>query len=119
MSDAKIEVDEINLEDLLVLGDDTTIPIKITYPRKNGTIVKAKAHIKQLTLKEVKNLRLNDKDYYESALNILQKTLFKSNETNYSKDELLLLPIGVLKALTEKILELSGFTEDDKKLMDF
>lgn len=118
-SDAKIEIDELNLEDLLVLGDETTIPISISFPRKDGTLVRAKAHVKQLTLKEVKNLKLTDKNYYESALNILQKTLFKSDETNYSKDELLLLPVGVLKALIDKIFELSGFTEDDKKLLDF
>ena len=117
--DAKIEIDELNLEDLLVLGDETTITISISYPREDGTLVRAKAYVKQLTLKEVKNLKLNDKNYYEIVLNILQKTLFKSDKSNYTNEELLLLPVGVLKALIDKIFELSGFTDDDKKLLDF
>ena len=117
--DAKIEIDELNLEDLLVLGDETTIPIIISFPRKDGTLVRAKAYVKQLNLKEVKKLRLNDKNYYEIVLSILQKTLFKSDGSSYDEDKLLLMPVGVLKALIDKIFELSGFTDDDKKLLDF
>ena len=107
-SEVNIELDEINLEDLLVLGEDTKIPISIEYPRKDGTVIKAKAYVKQLTLKELKGFNVNNSNLLESAMEILTKTLYKSDNTVYTMDEILVLPVGVVQALAEKILELSG-----------
>ena len=107
-SEVNIEVDEINLEDLIVLGEDTKIPISIEYPRKDGTVIKAKAYVKQLTLKELKGFNVNKSNLLESAMEILTKTLYKSDNTVYDMDEILVLPVGVVQALAEKILDLSG-----------
>ena len=48
MANTKIEVEETNLEDLILLGEDKLINIIIEYPTENGTTT-AKAKIKQLT----------------------------------------------------------------------
>ena len=59
MTEAKIEIDEINLEDAIVLGNDKLVNISIEYPRENedGDVietVKTRAKIKQLTMKKEK-----------------------------------------------------------------
>ena len=67
MVDKKIKVeldDEMNLEDLILLGEDKLFNIHIEYPKEdeNGEfiIVKSKAKIKQLTLKEIRNINLKN-----------------------------------------------------------
>ena len=44
-----IEVEETNLEDLILLGEDKLINVVIEYPTENGRVT-AKAKIKQLTI---------------------------------------------------------------------
>ena len=120
MQEVNLEIDEFNLEDLLVLGDDKRIAITIEYPRGDGKTVKAKALIKQLTMKEVDNIRIDRNDVMETNLNVLEKALFKSNGDAFTKNELEYLPIGVITAVSEKIMELSGVsTNITNELMDF
>ena len=120
MNDVNLEIDEFNLEDLIVLGDDKRIPITIEYPRDDGSKVKAKALIKQLTMKELDAIRINRNDFIETNMNVLEKALFKSSGDNFSRDELEYLPLGVVNAVSEKIMELSGVNVDiNNDLMDF
>ena len=117
---AKVEVDEVNLEDLLVLGEDKRIGIEIDFPRDNGESVKVKALIKQLTLKELDGLSVNQGDIVETNLNVLERALFKTNGDNFTREELLLLPIGVVNAVSEKIMEVSGVNNSaGQMLRDF
>lgn len=112
-----VEVEEVGLEDLIVLGERKKIPIHIIYPNEDGTKEKAKALVRQLTLKEVDALNFNSSVL---ALNItvLRKALFKTNGERFSNDELEVLPLGVVNAVANKILELSGI-EQNRNLQDF
>ena len=59
-----ITVEEVNLEELILLGEDKKIPIVISYPTEDGKQIKAKALVKQLsdsgfrdTINELKSLQ--------------------------------------------------------------
>ena len=110
----KIKMEETNLEDLILLGDDKLINILIEYPTEKGEIVQAKAKIKQLTMKELRNIDLNNVNL-ETSVNILSKSLFKQDGTPFDKELILNLPVGVVRKITEKILEISGVKGDDLK----
>lgn len=117
----KVEVttDEFNLEDLIVLGDSKKIPIHIIYPNDDGTKSKAKALVKQLTLTELDNVKFKGNSL-ESSMFILKKALFKQNGDTFTNAELRALPIGVVNAVSNKILELSGVDiPDQPNLQDF
>ena len=119
LNTVEVSTDEFNLEDLIILGDDKKIPIHIIYPNNDGTRSKAKALVKQLTLKELDNIKSKGSSF-EYNLIILQKGLFKQNGEPFTKSELKWLPIGVVNAVSNKILELSGVDiPDQPKLQDF
>ena len=60
--DVNIEIDEneMNLEELILLGEDKKIPIKIEFPQGEKRVT-AKALIKQLTLKEASSIQTKNK----------------------------------------------------------
>ena len=105
MSSAKIQVEETNLEDLILLGEDKLIDITIEYPTETGK-VKAKAKIKQLNNIDVQNLSL------ETNIKILNKALFKQDDTAFSKELILALPVGVVNAISAEIMKISGVDRD-------
>lgn len=114
MQNSKIKVEETNLEDLIVLGEECHIPVSIEFPRPDGEVVRAKALIKQITVKEMKKLKLKGEDKIELAIDVLKIALLKQNESNFTREEILYLPLGVLTKLSDKILELSGFDINDE-----
>ena len=113
-NDVKIEVDEVNLEDLIILGEDKLINISIEYPEETDddliNIVRTKAKIKQLTIKELKNIDINKVDI-NTVANILSKSLFKQDGTNFSRELINAMPIGVCFAITKEIMKISGVDE--------
>ena len=113
-----LQAGEVNLEDLILLGADKKIPIVIEYPTLTGEKTTAKLFCKQLTLRELENINVNSNNLND-ILPILRKTLFKQNGDNFTKTELMELPIGVLKELLVKIFELSGMEKEAEKLKDF
>ena len=117
MASSKIHVEETNLEDLIIIGEDKKIPIRIEYP--NGeTTVKAKALIKQLTLREMDKIKINQDNPLKMNVEILKTALLKQDGTNFNEEEILSLPMGVVNAVGGKILEVSG-VEIDNTLRDF
>jgi len=114
MSNSKIKVEETNLEDLIVLGEDCHIPISIEFPKPNGEVTKAKALVKQITIKEMKKIQTKGKDELGLAIEVLTIALLKQNGTNFTKEEISYLPIGVVRSLSDKILEVSGFNMNDE-----
>ena len=110
---AKIQIEENSLENLILLGKDKLINIEIDYPTENGR-VKASAKITQLTMEELKNLDITTPNL-KTNLEILSKSLFKQDDTPFEKELLLELPVGVVNAVSEKILEISGVDTDLKK----
>ena len=117
---ATVETEEVNLEDLLVLGEEKHIPIHITFPNPDGeTTSNAKALIKQLTLKELNRIQISN-DVASSNMSILERALFKQNGDTFSRSELEVLPIGVVNAIATKILEVSGVDlEEQRRLSNF
>ena len=111
--------EEINLEELILLGDEKKIPIIISYPREDGTKIKAKALVKQLTLKELSQIQVPRGNALRASVNVLKKALFKQDGSNFTEEELLVLPIGVVNAISDKILELSGVDRSGQDLKDF
>jgi len=122
-TDDKINLshEELNLEDLIIMGDDKKIPIEIEFPMPNGDMVKAKALIKQLTMGELDDVKVVNDNPFAANLLVLELALFKSNGEHFSIDELKLLPIGVVNAIAAKVMEISGVNleEQAQKLMDF
>ena len=114
-----IEVEEVGLEELIILGETKKIPIHITFPNEDGTITKSKALIKQLTLKQLENLNLTNKNTVTVSKKILQTALFKTTGEPFTLKELDVLPIGVVFAISSKIMEISGMNYEDKKLENF
>ena len=114
-NEVKIEVDEVNLEDLIILGEDKLINISIEYPEEDDEglirIVRTKAKIKQLTLKELRNIDVNNINV-NTIGTILSKALFKQDETSFSKKLILAMPIGVCIAITKEIMRISGVDEN-------
>lgn len=110
---------ELNLEDLIVLGDDKKIPITITFPKGDGESVKAKALIKQLTLKELGNVNTKNNNLLDSSKLILRKALFKQDGSLFSDAEIEVLPVGVIIAISNRIMEVSGMDEFMQEAKDF
>ncbi len=109
-----LEVEEVSLEDLIILGNDKLINISITYPEeKDETIrmVKTKAKIKQLTMKQIKNLNVNSTNL-ENIMIILKKALYTQEEKAFTEDLILELPIGVCIAIAKEIMRISGVEKD-------
>ena len=117
MTNPKINVEETNLEDLILIGEDKHIPILIEFPQGDNT-VKAKALIKQLTLKEMDKINLNKNNPWKMNIEILHTALLKSNGENFTTEELLALPVGVVNAVSEEIMKASG-VDVDKELRNF
>lgn len=113
-AEPKIMVEETNLEDLIVLGNDKLIDCKIEYPTTEGTKVKAKVKLQQLTMKELKNINLKDRSF-ENSIRILSKTVYKQDGTLFGKDLIMALPVGVINELSDTIMELSGVDVDKIK----
>jgi len=110
---------DLNLEDLIILGDDKKIPITITFPRPDGENVKAKAQIKQLTLKELGNVNTTNMNLLQSSKLILRKALFKQDGTLFSNEEIEVLPVGVIVAISNQIMKVSGMEEFMQEAKDF
>ena len=109
----KVEMqEEFNLEELILLGDDKKIPVILQYPLPDGRIVRGKAKIKQLTMSELDTVKTSPNNELETIMLILQKAFFQMNEEPFTKTQLKKIPIGVLKEVSNKILEVSGIDED-------
>lgn len=117
-----VEADEVALEDLIIMGDAKKIPVHLSYPNVDGTTSRALLYVKQLTLKEIEKVKINNNKITGAMLNrkILNMGLFKSDGEKFTNDELGYLPIGVVDAIAEKILELSGVDiKKQEQLKDF
>lgn len=106
----KLEVEETNLEDLIILGTDKLINILITYPEEvDGKIemVETRAKIKQLTIRDLKNIDLNNFNI-EIVAKVLRKALFTQEEKPFGEKLILDAPIGVCIAIAKEIMRISG-----------
>lgn len=106
----KLEVEETNLEDLIILGTDKLINILITYPEEvDGKIemIETRAKIKQLTIRDLKNIDLNNFNI-EIVAKVLRKALFTQEEKPFGEKLILDAPVGVCIAIAKEIMRISG-----------
>ena len=108
-----VEIEEVGLEELIILGEKKKVPIHIIYPHDDGRKTKSKALIRQLTLQEMDNIKTTENLHKK----LLRKALFKQDGSHFSMEELNSLPLGVVNAIGNAILELSGVDTDE--LRDF
>lgn len=114
----KIVEETTNLEDLIILGEDKKVPISIEFPSGEKKI-KAKALIKPLTLGEIDDIQINQDNLLKAQMEMLKNNLFKTDGSNFSEKELESFPIGVIKNITERIMEISGIDYKPDDLKDF
>lgn len=108
----EIEHEVFDIEDLFLEGKDKITPIKITINNKDF-----RAYVEPVTYGQIKKMERTANEE-EVAEYILQNHFFRNDKGDkFTVDELDLLPAGVLKAVGETIMDLSGLniTQDDIK----
>lgn len=100
------------LESLITAGTDAKIPIIVEYLGSAYTV-----DVKPLNAVEMNYIQtkwFSNKD--SITLNMCLKGMLKPDGSNFSEDELLALPNGVIQQIADKINEISGnVVSDDEK----
>ena len=109
----EIEHEELGIEDLFLQDKDDKIEILITIEG----IGKFKAYVTPVAYGDIKKIERKSED--ESAEYVLTNHLFKGNGEQFTSKELELLPAGVLKGVSEKIMDLSGMNISNEDIKTF
>ena len=115
--DNEVQVEPVNdelvdLESLILEGDDAFIPLKFVYP---NTDKKTGVYLKPLTGEKFKGIDANK----VNAINLLDGCLFDLQKKPLPLKMIEKLPAGVIVELYKKLSEVSGIEIDDGKLKDF
>ena len=110
----EIEHEELGIEDLFLQDKDEKIPIKITIKDKGDF----KAYVTPISYGQIKKLE-RTADESEMVDYILKNHFFKSDKTKFTVEEMNLLPAGVLKGVSETIMELSGMNISNEDIKTF
>lgn len=108
------ENDEVyDLETLILEGEKARIPIQIDYP-KGETTVPVTAILKPITNVEVQNALAVTRSVRDTTLNIeiLKVGLFTKNNEPFPQELLYKMPTGVVDAISEKLMAISGVRTD-------
>lgn len=114
------DVELFNLEDLIIQGKDSKIPITIEFPI-NGEVKKAEALIKPLTSSEWNNCVRQSMGFKNNINYLITKYGLMTKDGKQFPEELLkYAPSGVIEEIGEQISIISGFNrneEDNKELV--
>ena len=109
----EIEHEVMDIEDLFLTGKDKKTEIIITINGRG----EFKALVTPVSYGEIKKL---DKMSEEEIANyVLTNHFFKPNGENLTSSELDLLPAGILKAVSETIMKLSGLDISNEDIQVF
>ena len=109
----EIQHEEMSIEDLFITGKDTKTKIIITLPDRGDF----SAYITPVTYGQVKKLdKMSEEEITEY---VLTNHFFKPNGESLSSSELDLLPAGILKAVSETIMKLSGLDISNEDIQVF
>ena len=101
-----VQEEVFDLEQLIINGTDTLIPLQFIYP---GTNKKVGVYIRPVTSQEFANAtnphNINDTNFF---ITIVADALYNKNKEPFSKEFLAKLPAGVVLELYKKIAEISG-----------
>ena len=96
------------LEQAITEGGDALIPFEFEYP---NTDLIVEVGLKPLTLSSIPNAgRLNEE---EAAELIVKQAMFNMDGAEINPEVISKIPIGVLKKISDRISEISGFNLDD------
>lgn len=109
----EIEHEVLDIEDLFLTGKDKKTNIIITVEGRGDF----KALITPVTYGQIKKLQTTDEN--EIADYVLKNHFFKPKGTGFTEEELDLLPAGILKAVVETIMDISGLNITDKDIKTF
>lgn len=114
------DVELFNLEDLIIQGKDSKIPITIEFPI-NGEVKKAEALIKPLTSSEWNNCVRQSMGFKNNINYLITKYGLMTKDGEQFPEKLLkYAPSGVIEEIGEQISIISGFNrkeEDNKELV--
>ena len=109
----EIEHEVLGIEELFLEGKDKKVDVIIDIPDRG----RFKAIVEPVTYGQVKKMeRWSEKEIEDY---ILSNHLYKADGENLTNAELDLLPAGVLKAIAEKIMSLSGLDLSDEDVKRF
>lgn len=102
----------VDLETLILDGDDAFIPLKFVYPNTN---TKTGVYLKPLTGEAFKGIDANK----VNAISLLDGCLFDLHKNPVSLSVIEKLPAGVIVELYKKLSEISGIELEEDKLKNF
>ena len=102
----------VDLETLILEGDDALIPLKFVYP---NTESKTGVYLKPLTGEAFKGMDANRVD----AITLLDGCLFDLQKNPLPLNVIEKLPAGVIFELYKKLSEISGIEMEEDKLKNF
>lgn len=102
----------VDLETLILDGDDAFIPLKFIYPNTNK---KTGVYLKPLTGEAFKGIDANNVD----AISLLNGCLFDLEKNPVKLHVIEKLPAGVIVELYKKLSEISGIEMKEDNLKNF
>lgn len=109
----EIKHEEMSIEDLFITEKDQKIKIIISIENRGDF----RAYVTPVTYGQTKKLnRMSDDQIAEY---VLTNHFFKSDGNLFTSEELELLPAGVLKGVSETIMELSGLNISNEDIQVF
>lgn len=109
---AELEINQtqniVTLEQAILEGGDALIPFEFEYP---NTDLIVEVGLKPLTLSSVLNMgKLTEREASEL---IVKQSMFNMDGSEINPELISKIPIGVLKKISDRISEISGFNLDD------
>lgn len=102
----------VDLESLILDGDDAFIPLKFVYPNSES---KTGVYLKPITGEAFKGIDANK----VNAISLLDGCLFNLQKNPIPLKVIEKLPAGVIVELYKKLSEISGIEMEDDKLKNF
>lgn len=111
----------VDLETLILEGANARIPVTFDYPKPNGEFVELTCCLKPLTSTEVDNARrLALKTRGTTAeIEMLKRGLYTKEGEQFPPELIPKMVSGVVDALVQKLLELSGVKIDEEEQIKF
>ena len=98
----------VNLEQAIKQGGDALIPFEFEYPNTDLTV---EVGLKPLTLGSLPNVKMLNEE--EAAELIVKQAMFNMDGSEINPEIISKIPIGVLKKISDRISEISGFNLND------
>lgn len=100
----------VTLEQVITQGTDALIPFEFEYP---NTDLIVEVVLKPLTLESLPSTSMSEE---ELVIAMVEKAMFNPDGSEISSEIIKKIPIGVMKKISDRITEISGFDLDDMKV---